>query len=140
METITRPHHPEPQKKKRLALDIILKDLQQSEDCCSGSECSSLATSPIERPHHSSLLSPLSNEIFDEEYREERRGRSRERDFEEEMPREPAEVVKRLFAHLDDVEVIEELVAEDADIQWLSHMNSADGKVRSFRDLPERKS
>lgn len=133
METIARPIPTDLHRKKRLALNTILSDLQHSEDGLSGSECSSLATSPVEKPWHSAL-SPLSKEISQEDLDERQRGRSPHRFAPDEVPLEPVEVVKRLFEHLDDADVIEELVAEDAGIQWLSHMGSAHEVVRCALD------
>lgn len=139
MEPIVYQHRIGPHQ-KHLALDKILCSLQQSEDDLSGSECSSFATSPIEEKWQPAFSPSMLREALDDGQNERQSGREREEHHLDEIAeQEPAEIVRELFAHLGDADVVEELLAEGASVEWVSHIESAP-EVVSFRQVstPER--
>lgn len=114
-------------RKKSLALETFLSSLEANGDLFSGSECSSLATSPaIEKDSYAYSLR-RGTEVDDE--LESERGRGRHREEDQVIRLEPTQLVEKLLNNIDGGNVVDDLLAETAEVQMYSHVISKHEKV-----------
>lgn len=130
MDVITpRPVH---RPSKRLALNRILKSLQEEEDCFSGSECSSFAATPVEEKEEPEFDSgPLPSRGRQANGVDGQNDSGEQNHIGSRGQLEPKSVAEILLADMSKADVIDQLIADDAELECFSQIINQQEKVSS---------
>ncbi|GAB7335063.1 hypothetical protein MBLNU13_g06919t1 [Cladosporium sp. NU13] len=102
--------NPQP-RRRSAALEVMLSSLETAGDLLSGSECSSLAASPIDQSTFT--LNPQFSKQHQRRNEKSRLGPS---------PPKPIDIVLDLLDHMSEPPAAKGLVAVDANVEWCSGM------------------